>query len=236
MSSSNHGPKGQDGNGRSRPNNQNGSGSGSGSGRGGAVPITFTEEDFQYSVEEFLCPGQDDRGTSHRLHFRVTPVTERALEVLRDSKRFPYKTVSDIVRHAVARHVAWLHQLETTIPKHFLAGLTAVDEVVRDSEIMTAVSETFRKLDANIQAHQSVGDDAEAIRVLSMARSQIAKIPDCRWKRNFLIQFSTKYAALLSGGIGKPSTTTTTNLSDSFSVSDLDEGTTADNVVAIRHG
>lgn len=189
--------------------------------RSGAVPINFSDEDLRHTAEEFLCPGQDDKGVSHRLHFRVTPITERALEVLRDSKRFPYKTVSDIVRHAVMRHIAWLHLIEPTVPKHFLAGLTAVNEVVRDSEIMAAVSETFRKLDATIELHIAAGDEPEAIRVLSMARSQIVKVPDCRWKRNFLNQFSTKYAKLLSVPTGTGTSA---------------DGEGAGNVVAIRHG
>src|SRR5580692_8922165 len=99
----------------------------------GPQPVTFTEDQLIYSPEEFLCPGQDDHGASVRLTFRCPPQMERALEILRDHKAFPYKTVSDIVRHAVHRHLAYCYLIEDGMPRHILSALDAVLEVCRDA-------------------------------------------------------------------------------------------------------
>jgi hypothetical protein len=174
-------------------------GSVSESGMPGTVPperrtMPLTEEDLRYDFNEFLCPGSDDKGMSVRLFFRCPPQMERALEVLRDSKIWPYKTVSDIVRHAVVRHIERLHAMEPTVPRHFLSGLKAVVEVVKDAEINTMAQSTFGKMDSLIDRYVLTGDMEEAIRLMTLAKSQMNKMPNNRWKREWLKNFTKKYS------------------------------------------
>ena len=166
--------------------------------KGKPVP-KFTAGDFEYDINEFLCAGQDDRGNSMRLFFRCPPLMERDLEVLRDSKRFPYRTVSDIVRHAVYRHIHWLHALEREIPQHFMSGLDGVMEVTRDHEMRAGMESTFQKLDQMIDAALAVADTMEALRLMTTARNKIVKLPDTRWKKRWLEKFSRKYGHHFTG-------------------------------------
>ena len=154
-------------------------------------------ESFKYSLDEFLTSGHDDHGQSVRLFFRCPPALERVLEVLRDSHRFPYSTIPDIIRHGVIRHAEWLHRLEPDMPRHFLSGLHAIDEVCRDTEMLTKLQQTFAKVDRMVESALVRGDNTEAQRLLSVCRSQMLKLPESRWKRDFLEQFARKYARYL---------------------------------------
>ncbi len=156
--------------------------------------IPFSAEDFKYRADEFLTSGHDDHGQSVRLFFRCPPALERSLEVVRDSHLFPYSTLTDIIRHAVVRHMEWLHHLESTMPRHFLGGLSAINELCRDAEMITSMQGTFTKVDGLIQSYLASGDMVEAQRLLSTTRGQLSKLPDSRWKREFTEHFSRKYS------------------------------------------
>ena len=125
---------------------------------------------------------------------------ERDLEIVRDSRRFPYKTVSDIVRHAVYRHIHWLHALEQEIPRHFLTGLEIVMEVMRDHELQAGMEQTFERLDRMIDSALAAQDASEAQRLLTLTRSKIAKLQDSRWRKRWLDKFSRKYSHYLQPG------------------------------------
>jgi hypothetical protein len=169
-------------------------------GKGGSVP--FSAEDFKYSLEEFLSSGHDDHGQSVRLFFRCPPQLERALEVILHARAFPYATVTDIIRHGVIRHAEWLHRLEPAMPRHFLSGLNAINEICRDAEMLSNIQQTFSKVDALIEGYLAKGEILEAQRLLSSARGQMAKLPDSRWKREFTERFTRKYARHITGGAG----------------------------------
>jgi hypothetical protein len=138
---------------------------------------------------------------SIRLFFRCAPILERDLEILRDSKRFPYKTVSDIIRHAVTRHVQWLHRLEEDIPRHYMIGMEAVMEVMRDAEIRGQMAATFQRLDQMVDMALGAGDGQEAMRLMTATRSKVAALPDSRWKRQWLDKFSNKYGKYFGVGV-----------------------------------
>lgn len=123
---------------------------------------------------------------------------QRQLEVLRDSHRFPYETISDILRHAVVRHLEWLQAMEPDIPRHILNGLHAVNEVVRDSDMRIRIEETFTSLDRLILRRLDEGDRMEALRLMSVARSRITGMPESLWKSKWVESFNRKYASYLT--------------------------------------
>jgi hypothetical protein len=117
---------------------------------------------------------------------------------MRDSHRFPYKTCSDIIRHAVARHLEWLAQMEPSIPRHILDGMHAVSEVCRDSEMRLRIEESFSSLDKLILVRLDEGDTGEAMRLMSVARSKITGMPDSLWKTKWVQHFNRRYASYLT--------------------------------------
>lgn len=164
----------------------------------GPQAIEFDSDDLRYDPAEFMVPGKDDHGASTRQSFSLPPTMERQLEVIIAEKTFPYKTTSDIIRHAVYRHLLWLQKMEPQMPKHILSGLEAIMEVVRDSGMRSRLEDTFKAMDGIVSDRIIHGDSGEALRVLTLAKQKLLKMPDSRWKQHWLEVFSTKYASRLS--------------------------------------
>src|ERR1043165_1023548 len=84
----------------------------------------------KYSELEFLVGGTKDT------HGELKPVYAKIHEgYLADAheawheRKFPYRTMSDLVRHAIVRHVKWLWTLERW-EKSVLHQMALVDEIV----------------------------------------------------------------------------------------------------------
>lgn len=179
-----------------------------GKGNGPAAVIQFSDEEMVYRAEEFICPGQDDHGNSVRLTFRCPPIMERELEIIRDNRHLPYKTTSDIVRHAVLRHVQWLHAMEQ-MPEHIVSGLAMVMEVCRDAEMRSKLEETFVAMDRIIDRNLQEGNRGEALRLMTECKQKIVKMPASRWKTTWLERFTRKYSQyLMAPEIGATGTET----------------------------
>lgn len=62
--------------------------------------------------DSFIIPAGDDRGHSTRLQFRCSPAYGRRIDEVVQSRKFPYKTHSDLLRHALDIHLKYLNELE----------------------------------------------------------------------------------------------------------------------------
>ena len=60
--------------------------------------------------DSFIIPAGDDRGHSTRLQFRCSPAYGRRIDEVVHSRKFPYKTHSDLLRHALDRHLKYLNE------------------------------------------------------------------------------------------------------------------------------
>lgn len=56
-----------------------------------------------YSLDEFFIKPSDEKGHGDKVQARIPPDLARMVEVLAASKKFPYKTSSDLFRDAVWR-------------------------------------------------------------------------------------------------------------------------------------
>ena len=64
---------------------------------------------FDSSV--FRVPASDAKGHSISKSFRVMPVLSNAMSVMLNSRAFPYKKESELIRHALVRHIKWLESI-----------------------------------------------------------------------------------------------------------------------------
>jgi hypothetical protein len=153
----------------------------------------------EYSYEEFFIPAQDDKGHSAREMIRITPELERDISIIIEGKKFPYKTRSDLIRHAMTRHVRLLHRLEPDYPKHLITAHEAQMEAMREEEMRLHNHKVFAKLHEQVEAYLSSNEPGEARRLASVVRSKLQGVPDSAWKRRFETRFLRQYAALLNG-------------------------------------
>lgn len=129
------------------------------------VPVRMEAIDWSYSEPEWFTPGTNEKGQSVRVNNRMAPEMERAVEVLVASGRFPYKTTGDLVRHAVYRHLFFLHRLEPDADRHILVVVDGILQMLRDDEVRQRVIDMFSQTEARIKYHQAQGNYDEAVRI-----------------------------------------------------------------------
>ncbi len=79
--------------------------------------------------DSFIIPAGDDRGHSTRLQFRCSPAYGRRIDEVVHSRKFPYKTHSDLLRHALDRHLKYLDELEPEL-KLDMARIDVINRII----------------------------------------------------------------------------------------------------------
>ena len=95
--------------------------------------------DLRYSTEEWLSVAQDEHGHSTRMDIRISPHMAREIQLIVQSKRFPYRTPNDFFVHAAYRNLYFLHELENDMPRHILSAMETNTEMLRDDLMMTQI-------------------------------------------------------------------------------------------------
>lgn len=137
------------------------------------VPCRMDAVDWSYSEPEWFTPGHNEKGQSIRFTLRMPPEMERAVDVLLQTRRFPYKTQGDLIRHAVYRHLFLLHRLESEADRHILVVIDGILEQLRDDEMRQRVVEMFSLTESRIKYHQSQGNFDECVR---LALSELSRL------------------------------------------------------------
>ena len=133
--------------------------------------------------DEFRVPASDAKGHTSRLWLRCQPGHANQIARVKDSKRFPYRSTGDILRHALARHLKWLESLPAGkgIPS-VTGAVDAILDLVRDEEFAADFRLVFDKLGSRISAHMGAGSLGEARRLLLQVLRHIDGMPDCYWR------------------------------------------------------
>lgn len=162
-------------------------------------PRQIVDDKGNYSFEEFIVTAQDDKGHSVRETVRISSELERDIDVIVQGRKFPYQTRGDLMRHAIVRHLEWLHKLEPGFPKHLLSAYQAQQDVMREEEMRLSAHNVFKKLHDQVEAYLASGEPGEARRVAATVRARLAGTEDSAWKRRFESRFLRQYTALLNG-------------------------------------
>ena len=157
------------------------------------------ETEGKIGLEEFYLPASDANGHGVRINpFRVPVPIQRDIEILLASKKFPYKTQSDMLRHAIFRHLKWLHSLEQDLPNGLLI-MEALNSVLmqqkRHMEFMDQ-QENIHKTISDLLERKSVG---KARQVVAELKHYIDQLDDEYWRSMFMEQLIDKYGFLLMG-------------------------------------
>lgn len=148
-------------------------------------------------LDTFVIPARDEKGTSMPVSLQVPPFLDRNMEIVISTRRFPYLRVSDLIRHAVVRHLAWLSGIRQAVPRHMVPTMAALSEMLRDEEFRLEAEQTFMKLEKVIGRHLAKGDKGEAIRLYIRFRTMLNQAEECPARDRLLSEIDTKYAPLI---------------------------------------
>lgn len=140
----------------------------------------------------WMHPSTDTKGHSIKLQFRSPAAIGRQIELCLNSKFFPYRSSSDLIRHAVYRHLQWL----TTNAKHVPSVMAQVDamlEVTRDDAMFLEQKTVLSQLQEQCQRHLGLGDGESAKRVISIAVANINTLPPGSWRDSYRARFNQMF-------------------------------------------
>lgn len=164
------------------------------------------ENDTPFDPSEFIVPSNDTKGHSVLFHFRASSLIKRAIQQVIGSRKFPYLTDSDVIRHALVRHLSWLTEISDDIPtvRHTLVMLKL--EIVRLQRLQEdrEFQAYFDLMRQEIQALMSrEGGVREAQREVSRALSVIRQMPDGFYRNQYLSQIEREFGHVLDISLAK---------------------------------
>lgn len=95
-------------------------------------PIVKHDTVVRFDRVDFIQPTRDPSGGSRKISLRVMPSLMRSAEILVSSGKFRYETISDLVRHAIQRHMDELHQQEPSVSRETFGFLEAMQAQAQD--------------------------------------------------------------------------------------------------------
>ena len=149
-------------------------------------------------TDEFRIPGRDNMGHSVRLFFRTFPGDAEQISAIIQGKYFPYESQSHLIRHALHKHLNWLHRL-----KHLgkLRSVKAANEamlsLLKEDEYFTEYKDVFDKLSIRLNHHKGQGDFGEARRLLLEFVNCINSMPEGFWKEKYIKRLRHDHKDLL---------------------------------------
>jgi len=145
-----------------------------------------------YNPDEFVVPATDARGNSERVNLRMSPMYLAAMQDILQSRLFPYRTIQDVIRDAVKRHLRYLSTLDTSITS-LMGQIQAVDNIVcaniRQIEFMRSVEDMKKTVASLLKA----GANEEAVSVLANVKHEVEKIKNKFFREHFLAAIQPLY-------------------------------------------
>ena len=149
-------------------------------------------------VDDFYHPSSDARGHNSPVSVKVPPDLSARLEKLFASGAFPYSTKSDLIRHAMARHLAFLDRLQADnrIPGNEWARYEAMRALTLETERQKKFRETLQSLSDNVGSLKSEGLHDQAAKIVY----QIGKIVETMeepWRSKYQREIESRFGDLL---------------------------------------
>jgi hypothetical protein len=149
---------------------------------------------------DFLVPGQDQKGHSHRMQCRVMPAHFRALTRIYQDKHFPFRTLGDIMRWSIWRGIKELERMEPDVEvQSIMAQADTIMAILREEQANIDFSSVFDTMVSTINQHLAAQATGEARRLTAIVKGQIEKMKEGYWRERYLSDLKSKFGHLLDG-------------------------------------
>jgi hypothetical protein len=158
--------------------------------------LKLVDSDSKISVEEFRVPASDSKGHTTRQYFSCTPDLSAQVDELFQSRKYPYRTKGDILRHALYRHMRLLSSMDPDLAE----GWDLVEmglELMRGQETEREIQSIFASLDKTVRTHAANGEVSEAIRWVTRVYSTFLKQSEGYIRDRALAQIKQRYGQYL---------------------------------------
>ncbi|MDA2934029.1 hypothetical protein MYX82_06770 [Acidobacteria bacterium AH-259-D05] len=161
-------------------------------------PVSIKPSDFakDAQLDSFIIPAGDDRGHSTRLQFRCSPAYGRRIDEVVQSKKFPYKTQSDFLRHALDRHLKYLNDLEPDLGLD-MARIDVINRIINRQREEIEFMNSIESLNRNVQDLVAKGAHQKARATLREILKQVDQIEDEYLRNSYRDEIQRRFGHLL---------------------------------------
>lgn len=161
-------------------------------------PDEILDEEQLRDPNAFIVPATDERGQSAKISCNVPPGLMRQIDIIMGPGcAFPYLTVSDLMRHALMRHLEFLVRVEPKYDQHFLSGVKTINRILNDANFKQQLEDVRSKTVAQINSHLEKGEISDAIRIIGEIRRETAKLASSAETRRWSEWFDREYGQYL---------------------------------------
>jgi hypothetical protein len=148
--------------------------------------------------EVWIWRATDDEGLSDHLQFRCQAGAARFMSSILYSGRFPYGTESDILRHALHRHIEWL-KTHPGCPDAPATLLSKLNRMWEEEQSYMAFEDTLRRAGDLINHAMAHGMMRRARRIAKDLLNEVMKMKDSECRGFFEGQIRKHFGNLLGG-------------------------------------
>lgn len=157
-------------------------------------PVPTPEFDRFLTEEEWFVPAVDEDGHGAREYVQIPPRMSRKLEVMIQAANLPYKTRSDLLRHALYRHLHWLEWIRNSGQvDQLMLGIEAGIEVCREEYTASRSRLLMEHLRDRVTDHLAGGNRNDAIRTYMHVRGIVERTHDSVWRTQLLTSLTDLY-------------------------------------------
>jgi hypothetical protein len=142
--------------------------------------------------EDFHVPVSDSQGHSDRIQFRCMKQIKAMVMEIVQTKQFPYRTDSDLYRHAIVRHLHWLTDLGY-LGQNTIFTIEAINQIMRDDELHQGFLSSISMLQDRVAYHRANQDEESVAYMISAVKEEVEKLPEGRWKRRYKEEIERRF-------------------------------------------
>lgn len=158
---------------------------------------TLVDANEDVRSSDFRVPASDLRGHSTPVYFRAPGAFLYQIEIILQSKKFPFKTKGELLRHALLRELKYLATLAPV--RSVLAEAEAVMDVLIEEENQEMFQGVFDKLATRIGVFLGSGEKGEAVRLVRLIQNRLVNMEEGYWKNKYMAEMEEQYGYLLDG-------------------------------------
>ncbi len=160
--------------------------------------VSLDPNDFANHAQpdSFIIPAGDDRGHSTRLQFRCSPAYGRRIDEVVQSRKFPYKTHSDLLRHALDRHLKYLNELEPEL-KLDMATIDVINRIINLKREEIDFMKSIESLADTVHFFVKKGADQKARETLREILEEVDQVQDEYLRNSYKDEIKKRFGYLM---------------------------------------
>jgi hypothetical protein len=155
--------------------------------------------------DQWTIPARDSKGHHTRMYCKVPPALLGQVQMMIDSKKYPFKSVGYFYRWCFVLGLNTLRGL----PEYedgvgsTIHGIIAMNNIVREEDFMDDFRSLFDALEERVIAHQRRGNEDRAKQIVLKLWAEIKQLNDDFWRTEFENELRRRYGNLLAGDEGR---------------------------------